>query len=242
MALDEQSLKDFRKKLRREMNGSSAEILPRICWQNENDRLIRQAFFFLQSGLVAVPLVAGLDKFFNVLGNWPTYLAPGVLHLFAGSPTSVMGLVGIVEVVLALGMILWPRLFSALLMIWICLIIGNLLLLGQHLDIVLRDFGFLAALAAFWRLSLIKEVVPVKASEPEPRVFSIPALARLRLVESKEDPHLFLNDSKESNVIHPTARKCTLTSPHIPLTIDRGPNGAPVYLLNREEAPKPHLV
>ena len=38
----------------------------------------RQAFRILQVGFVVAPVLAGLDKFFEVLVDWDRYLAPVV--------------------------------------------------------------------------------------------------------------------------------------------------------------------
>ncbi|MET0253358.1 MAG: hypothetical protein ABW214_04950 [Terrimicrobiaceae bacterium] len=51
-----------------------------------------QAFRILQAGFVAAPILAGLDKFFNILVNWQQYLAPFVGNLIA--PGSLHGRCG----------------------------------------------------------------------------------------------------------------------------------------------------
>lgn len=38
------------------------------------------AFWVLRAGFVVLPLLMGLDKFTNLLTDWPGYLAPGSRH------------------------------------------------------------------------------------------------------------------------------------------------------------------
>jgi hypothetical protein len=37
---------------------------------------VAQAFWLLRIGFTVAPIAFGLDKFFNVLVDWPQYLAP----------------------------------------------------------------------------------------------------------------------------------------------------------------------
>ncbi|MGZ5280395.1 MAG: hypothetical protein ACXWC9_10655 [Pseudobdellovibrionaceae bacterium] len=136
-----------------------------LLWHRENNNLIYQAFMVLQSGLTAVPLIAGMDKFVEILANWPQYLAPGIPQILGMSSQSFMYLVGFVEIIIAIGVALYPRIFSYVVMGWFIAIIINLLMLGQYFDIVLRDFGLAVAAFALSRLSQLKEEVPFVAAE-----------------------------------------------------------------------------
>lgn len=146
-----------------------------LLWHGENNNLIYQAFMVLQSALVAVLLVAGMDKFVGILANWTDYLMPIIPQILGTTAKSFLYVVGICEIVIAVGIALWPRVFSWVVMAWLGAIIFNLLLLGQHYDIVLRDFGLAVAAFALSRLSNLKEEVPVVVSETNE--FSAPELA-----------------------------------------------------------------
>jgi hypothetical protein len=167
MAHVERPIKDYGRKSdlirRRDFRVTPTPIL----WHSENNNLIYQAFMVLQSGLVAVPLLAGMDKFVNLVGDWPQYVSPALPQMMNLSTTAFMYLVGIIEVVIALGVALAPRVFSWILMVWLGGIILNLLMLGQFYDVALRDFGLMMAAFALWRLSLIKEEVPVVVADDE---------------------------------------------------------------------------
>jgi hypothetical protein len=112
-----------------------------------------QAFLALRIGFVAAPILFGLDKLTNLLTDWTTYLAPAVDRLVPGSATSAMLAVGVVEVVAGLVVAFRPKVGGYLVAAWLAGIIGNLLLLGDHYDVALRDFGLLLAALALARLA-----------------------------------------------------------------------------------------
>ncbi len=185
MAQTERPIKDYRPKINSEINpdqtGSGlrardyrVEKTP-ILWHGENNKLISQAFMALQSGLVAVSLIAGMDKFVDLLTNWSAYVAPQLPRLLGFSSQAVSYGAGVIEILIAMGIAIWPRVFSNILVGWMGIIILNLLLTGQYFDLILQDFGLAAAAYAFSRLCQIKEEVPVVVSEPSE--FSAPELA-----------------------------------------------------------------
>jgi hypothetical protein len=112
-----------------------------------------QAYLALRTGFVVAPILFGLDKLTNLLTDWTTYLAPAVDRLVPGSATSAMLAVGVVEVVAGLVVAFRPKVGGYLVAAWLAGIIGNLLLLGDHYDIALRDFGLLLAALALARLA-----------------------------------------------------------------------------------------
>jgi hypothetical protein len=112
-----------------------------------------QAYLILRTGFVVAPILFGLDKFTNLLTDWTTYLAPAVDRLVPGSATSAMLAVGVVEIVAGLVVAVRPKVGGYLVAAWLAGIIGNLLLLGDHYDVALRDFGLLLAALALARLA-----------------------------------------------------------------------------------------
>jgi hypothetical protein len=112
-----------------------------------------QAFLTLRVGFVVAPILFGLDKFTNLLADWTTYLAPTIDRLVPGGATSAMLAVGVVEVVAGLVVAVRPKVGGYLVAAWLAGIIGNLLLLGDHYDIALRDLGLLLAALALARLA-----------------------------------------------------------------------------------------
>ena len=58
----------------------------------------RQAFRILHVGFVVAPILAGLDKFFEVLVDWDRYLAPVVPDVLPVSGHTFMLAVGVIEI------------------------------------------------------------------------------------------------------------------------------------------------
>jgi hypothetical protein len=74
-------------------------------------------------------------------------------RLVPGSAASAMLAVGVVEVAAGLVVAVRPKVGGYLVAAWLAGIIGNLLLLGDHYDIALRDLGLLLAALALARLA-----------------------------------------------------------------------------------------
>jgi len=113
-----------------------------------------QAYLVLRSGFVVAPILFGLDKFTNLLTEWTAYLAPAIDRLVPGSAASAMLAVGVVEIVAGLVVAFRPKFGGYLVAAWLAGIITNLLLLGDHYDVALRDFGLLLAALALARLAI----------------------------------------------------------------------------------------
>jgi hypothetical protein len=112
-----------------------------------------QAYLTLRVGFVVAPILFGLDKFTNLLTDWTTYLAPAIDRLVPGSASSAMLAIGVVEVVAGLVVAVRPKVGGYLVAAWLAGIVANLLLLGDHYDVALRDFGLLLAALALARLA-----------------------------------------------------------------------------------------
>jgi hypothetical protein len=112
-----------------------------------------QAYQILHMGFVALPVIAGLDKFFHMLVNWNIYLAPQVANALGGNRHAFMLAVGAIEIVAGLLVALKPRIGAYVVAAWLGGIIVNLLLTGHYFDVALRDFGLCLGALALARLS-----------------------------------------------------------------------------------------
>ncbi|MFG3518405.1 MULTISPECIES: hypothetical protein [Streptomyces] len=112
-----------------------------------------QAFVILRTGFTVAPILFGLDKFANLLVDWPTYLAPWINDVVPGSAQAAMYAVGVIEIVAGLAVALAPRFGGWLVAGWLAGIIVNLLTIPGHYDIALRDFGLLLGAVALARLA-----------------------------------------------------------------------------------------
>ena len=111
------------------------------------------AFWMLRLGFTVLPILMGLDKFFNLLTNWEQYLAPWVVSLLPFSAHTAMLIVGVVEI--AAGIFVWikPRYAAYVVALWLAGIIINLLTLSGFYDVALRDFGLMLAALTLARLA-----------------------------------------------------------------------------------------
>jgi uncharacterized membrane protein YphA (DoxX/SURF4 family) len=112
-----------------------------------------QAFLLLRTVFTVAPILFGLDKFANLLTDWPGYLAPFVDRIVPGTAQQAMYAVGVIEIVAGLLVAIRPRYGAPVVAAWLAGIIVNLLLLGDYYDVALRDFGLLVGALALWRLA-----------------------------------------------------------------------------------------
>jgi hypothetical protein len=113
----------------------------------------RQAFRILHVGFVVAPILAGLDKFFEVLVDWDRYLAPVATDVLPVSGHSFMLAVGVIEIAAGVLVAFRPRIGGYVVAVWLWAIILNLLVAGDYFDIALRDFGLSLAALALARLA-----------------------------------------------------------------------------------------
>jgi hypothetical protein len=107
----------------------------------------------LRLGFTVAPILAGLDKFFNLLVNWDQYLPPFVNNMLGGHGHELMLAVGVIEIIAGLGVAFKPRVFAYVVSAWLILIVINLLMIPGYFDVALRDFGLALGAFALARLS-----------------------------------------------------------------------------------------
>jgi hypothetical protein len=91
-----------------------------------------QAFVVLLFGYVVLPIVAGLDKFFNQLASWDIYLAPLATRVVPVTSHTFMQIVGAIEIIAGLIVAVRPRIGGWIVMLWLWAIVINLLLILRH--------------------------------------------------------------------------------------------------------------
>lgn len=87
----------------------------------------------------AVPVIAGADKFTNLLAQWDNYLNPLALKIIPVSAATFMHLVGIIEIIAGILVFVKPRLGAFVVMAWLLAIALQLVLMGRFLDVAVRD-------------------------------------------------------------------------------------------------------
>jgi hypothetical protein len=129
-----------------------------------NIERLTMPFWALRGGIGAAAFLAGLDKYFNLLADWPGYLSPVVAQVLPIGPTPFMHCVGAVEVVVG-GVILagYTRPGGYVAAVWLCGIAVNLLTSGHYYDIAVRDVAM--AIAAFTLARLTEAGVGAEARD-----------------------------------------------------------------------------
>ena len=102
----------------------------------------------------ATATLAGLDKFFNILADWQSYISPLALQILPVSPAVLMGVVGIVEIAVGVTILfVAPRVGAYVASAWLLLVAVNLAL-GGHFDVAVRDV--VMSIAAFTLARLVE--------------------------------------------------------------------------------------
>lgn len=134
------------------------------------DNKLNSAWWALRIGLGVGPFLAGLDKFFNLLTNWPMYLNPSIARLLPVSGATFMHIVGVIEMIVGLAILTrWTRLGGYVAMIWLTLIALTLVLGGMFFDVAVRDLEMAIAAYTLARLTEVRESVTEPQRERAPQ-------------------------------------------------------------------------
>ncbi len=140
------------------------------------DETLNQTWWTLRIALGVAPILAGLDKFFNLLTNWEAYLHPAIPQLLHIQAVTFMHLVGIVEIVAGIIVLSnFTRLGAYVVMAWLIGIALSLVGQGRYLDVAVRDLLISVAAFSLARLTEVRE--RLSASEA-PREYSTAAVRR----------------------------------------------------------------
>ncbi|MEO8602343.1 MAG: hypothetical protein ABI629_07200 [bacterium] len=113
-----------------------------------------------------VPLLAGLDKFTNLLTDWSQYLAPPVRALLPIAPQTFLEISGVIEVLVGIAILTrWTEIGSYVAAAWLTLIAANLVLAG-YFDVAIRDLVMAVGAFTLARLTAVAHTVEVQAAEP----------------------------------------------------------------------------
>jgi hypothetical protein len=127
----------------------------------KSDRLTTP-WWALRVALGATAFLAGLDKYFNLLANWPSYLSPLVTHVLPMSAASFMHVIGVIEMgVGALILAGYCEIGGYVAAAWLIGIAVNLVTTGQYFDVAVRDVAM--AVAAFTLARLTEAGVAAEA-------------------------------------------------------------------------------
>ncbi len=117
-----------------------------------------------------VPIVAGLDKFTNILVDWKQYLSPfaGVLPVSASTFMMIVGVIEIIAGFLVLSR--HTRIGAYVVSAWLVGIALNLVTTGQYFDVAVRDLVMAVGAFTLAKLSEARAGASVHADRGVERV------------------------------------------------------------------------
>ena len=111
------------------------------------NKTVRSTFDLLRVTFGIVPIVAGADKFTNILTHWENYLNPSIAGMLPFAPHSFMMIVGVIEIIAGVIVLVKPAVGGLIVAAWLTLIALTLLVGGNYLDVAVRDL--VMAISAF---------------------------------------------------------------------------------------------
>lgn len=103
-----------------------------------------------------VPIVAGLDKFTDLLTNWDKYLSPQFTAMLPFAPHTFMMIAGVIEIIAGCIVLAKPAIGGFIVAAWLTLIALTLLASGTFLDVAVRDL--VMAIGAFSLARMTKSI------------------------------------------------------------------------------------
>ncbi|TMI72793.1 MAG: hypothetical protein E6H09_09245 [Bacteroidetes bacterium] len=100
-----------------------------------------------------VPIVAGADKFANLLTNWKEYMSSSLTELLPFNVVTFMAIVGIIEITAGVLVLVRPKIGAWVVMGWLLIIALSLVLGGHYFDVAVRDIVMAVGAFALAKLS-----------------------------------------------------------------------------------------
>lgn len=108
-----------------------------------------------------VPIVAGLDKFTNILTDWSQYISEGFAGMLPFEPTTFMMIVGVIEIIAGALVLTKTKIGAYIVSAWLVAIALTLIFSWTYVDVAVRDL--VMAIGAF-SLAKLSEVNYNKAN------------------------------------------------------------------------------
>jgi len=119
------------------------------------NQTLKPTFNLLKLTFGIVPIVAGLDKFTNLLTHWENYIHPGLAAMIPFAPQTFMMIVGVIEIIAGVIVLSRPAIGGYIVAAWLTLIALTLLASGNYLDVAVRDLVMAIGAFAFARIAKI---------------------------------------------------------------------------------------
>jgi len=120
-----------------------------------SNQTLRSVFNVLRLTYGIIPIVAGIDKFTDLLTHWENYLHPGIVSMLPFSPHTFMMIVGVIEIIAGIIVLAKPAIGGYIVMAWLTLIAITLLASENFLDVAVRDLTMAIGALSLARISTI---------------------------------------------------------------------------------------
>lgn len=118
---------------------------------------ITPIFNLLKLTFTIVSIVAGLDKFLNILCDWTQYINPILLDMLPFSGATFMMIVGVIEIAAGVLVFLKPKIGGLVVASWLMLIALSLLVGWHYADVAVRDLVMAISAFSMARLARVLE-------------------------------------------------------------------------------------
>ena len=122
---------------------------------NHSQQILRQAFRLLKFTFIIVPIIAGADKFTNLLTHWEQYLNPSIAGMLPFSAPVFMMIAGVIEIIAGIIVLKKAEIGGYIVAAWLTVIALTLLLSFRYVDVAVRDLVMAVAAFAMARISKI---------------------------------------------------------------------------------------
>jgi hypothetical protein len=127
------------------------------------DNRLDTPWIALRYGIGLTATLAGIDKFFNLLADWGSYVSSVAAQLLPVSTGTFMGVVGVIEFAVGVAILAgWIRLGAYVASAWLVGVAANLLLAGFY-DVAVRDVVMSLAAFTLARLAEVRAEAPAYA-------------------------------------------------------------------------------
>ncbi|WP_343558906.1 hypothetical protein [Sphingobacterium sp.] len=116
---------------------------------------VQPIFNTLKFTFTIVPVVAGLDKFTNILCDWAQYINPSITGILPFSGTTFMMIIGVIEIIAGILVFVNPKVGGLIVSAWLTLIALTLLAGWNFVDVAVRDLVMAITAFSMTRLASI---------------------------------------------------------------------------------------
>ena len=120
-----------------------------------SNQIVKSVWTVLRFTFCIVPIVAGLDKFTDLLTDWDMYLHPGIASMLPFSAHTFMQIVGVIEIIAGILVFAKPSIGGWVVMAWLICIALTLIASGKYFDVAVRDLVMSIGAMSLARLSKV---------------------------------------------------------------------------------------